>query len=143
MDKVIVYTILIIIFAGLFFWGFQTGSFVRLFSGPEKNVVATPMPEEGVVLFFGADCPHCKIVEEFITTNNIAQKVKFANLEVPFFNKTSPQLVANAGLAVKLAEGCNIDVSKGLSIPFLFDGKNCLIGDEDVVKFFKDKAGIN
>lgn len=138
MDKKIVFSVLIVIFAGMVFWGFQSGFFTK---NPGSDVTATPLPE-GIVLFFGEDCPHCKIVEDFITQNKIADKVSFTNLEVPFGLKSSPQLMSNAKLAIKLAQGCNMDVSNGISIPFLYDGKNCLLGQDDVINFFKEKAGI-
>lgn len=138
MDKITVLIIVIIIFAGCLFWGFQTGFFAKIFSNnPEP--VAVP---EGIVLFYGEGCPHCKNVDDFITQNNIEQKVKFTRLEIPFNGKTSPQLVANAKLAIQLAQGCKLDVSRGVSIPFLYDGKNCLLGDEPVINFLKTQAGI-
>jgi glutaredoxin len=144
MDKTIVITVLLIILAGFLFWGFQTGFFAKIFAGPTTPtppVAPTGLPS-GTILFYGQECPHCKIVEAYITANNIDQKVKFTQLEVPFAGKTSPQLVANAELAIQLAQGCKLDVSKGVSIPFLYDGKNCLIGQDDVINFFKNAAGI-
>ena len=142
MDKKLVFTILVIIFAGFLFWGFQTGFFATLFAGPVKPVAPTVLPS-GIVLFYGAECPHCKNVEAFIVTSNVDQKVKITRLEVPFFGKTSPQLVANAELAIQVAQGCKLDVSNGVSIPFLYDGNGkCLLGDTDVINFFKNATGI-
>jgi len=136
MDKTIVIIIVAVILAGAGFWAWQSGFFTG-------NVVPpTPLPE-GIVLFFGQDCPHCKIVEEFIVANNIDQKVEFTNLEIPFNGKTSPELVANSEVLVQVAKECKIDTSSGISIPFLFDGKQCLVGQDDIINFFKNKAGIN
>jgi len=139
MDKAIVYTIIIIIIAGVVFWGFQSGFLGNIFSGPVTNI---PVPD-GILLFFGADCPHCKLVEDFIKANSIDQKVVFDNLEVPFNGKTSQQLQDNAALAIQLAKGCKLNVINGISIPFLYDGKGqCILGDEPVINFFKNAAGI-
>jgi len=138
MDKKVVVIIIAIILVGFLFWAWQTGFFAK---GPVVYVPPTPLPE-GIVLFYGAECPHCKNVEDFIAKNNIGQKVKFTNLEIPFAGKTSSQLVANAGLLVSIAQGCKLDVSKGVNIPFLYDGKSCLIGQDDVINFFKTQAGI-
>ena len=141
MDKTILYTVIIVIFAGFLFWGFQTGFFTKVLPQPVTQVQPTPLPE-GAVLFFGADCPHCKDVEAFVAANNIDQKVKYTKLEVPFNGKSSDQLVANAELAVQLAQGCKLDVTNGISIPLLYDGKNCLLGETDVINFFKNAACI-
>ena len=138
MDKTVISIIVIVIFAGFLFWAFQTGFFAKIFTGPVKP---TSLPE-GIVLFYGDGCPHCKNVDDFIVANNIDRTVKYTKLEVPFNGKTSSQLESNAAAAIQKAQGCGIDVSKGISIPFLWDGKNCFAGDTDVINFFKNEAGI-
>ena len=139
MDKAIIFTIIGVVALGLLFWGSQSGFFAKnITSNPNQ----TPLPA-GIVLFFGDGCPHCKNVEDYITLNNIEQKVKFTRLEVPFNNKTSPQLEANAVLMIKLAQSCNLDASNGVGIPFLYDGSGkCIGGDVDSINFFKNEAGI-
>ena len=66
-------TIIIIILAGVLFWGFQSGFFISIFSGP---VTATPLPS-GIVLFYGQGCPHCADVEKFIAQNSKALAVGY------------------------------------------------------------------
>jgi len=138
MDKTAIAIIIAIVLIGGLFFIFQSGFFSKI---PSTSVTPTPLPA-GVVLFFSPDCPHCKVVEDFITANNIDQKVKYTKLEVPFYTKTSPQLVANGELAIQLAQGCKMDVSGGVGIPFMYDGKNCLLGQDEVINFFKNAAGI-
>ena len=135
MDKIVIFIVAIIVLVGGIFWASQSGVFVN------HNVPPTPLPE-GIVLFFGEACPHCVNVEKFITDNNVDSKVKITRLEVPFALKTSPQLVANAELAIKQAQVCKLDVSNGVSLPFLWDGKNCIIGDQPVIDFLKTQVGI-
>ncbi|OGZ79648.1 MAG: hypothetical protein A2358_01640 [Candidatus Staskawiczbacteria bacterium RIFOXYB1_FULL_37_44] len=143
MDKTPIITVILIILAGFLFWGFQSGFFI-------KNPGQTAQLPSGIVLFFGEECPHCKNVDDFISQNKIEDKVKFTRLEVPFAQKTSPQLVANAKLAIQLAQSCKLDASNGVGIPFLYDppigeaggsGK-CVIGDVDTINFFKNAADI-
>ncbi|MFA6190237.1 MAG: hypothetical protein WC711_01840 [Candidatus Staskawiczbacteria bacterium] len=143
MDKAIIYTVLIIIFAGFLFWGFQSGFFVKI---PSVEPVQRP---EGILLFFGEDCPHCKNVEAFIQENNIDQKIKLTRLEIPFNGKSSAELIANAGLLSQVATECKIDASSGISIPFLYNPSinsgqagSCLIGDVDVINFLKNETNI-
>ena len=138
MNKIIIYSVVGIILVGGIFWGVQTGFFSKVFAGPAQNILAP----EGIVLFYGEECPHCKNVEDYIAQNKITETVKFTQLEVAFGTRTSSELLANSGLAIQLAKKCNLDVKNGVSIPFLYDGKNCLIGDVDIINFFKNAAGI-
>lgn len=130
MDKIVIFIIVVVVLVGAGFWAWQS----KIFNGQE-------LPS-GTLLFYGQDCPHCKIVEEYIAQNKISEKLKFSNLEIPFNEKTSDQLVANSKLLLKAARICKIDTSNGVSIPFLFDGKGCLVGDQDIINFFKNAAGI-
>ena len=130
MDKVIVYIIIAIIFVGVLFWIFQSGFLTSIFSSP---VAPTPLPS-GIVEFYGQGCPHCADVDAFVKANNIEQKVKFTSLEV-WYNKS------NAALLAQVAQSCKI-TSGSVGVPFLYDGKNCIIGETDVINFFKAQAGI-
>ena len=135
MDKIVLVIIIVIIVAAAGFFVWQHGA-------SNAPVAPTPLPV-GIVLFYSPDCPHCQDVEKFIAANNIDQKVKYTKLEVPFNSKTSPQLVANAELAIQLAGVCKMDVSGGVSIPFLYDGNGkCYLGEVDVPNFLKNAAGI-
>jgi hypothetical protein len=69
MDKTIVIIVILIFVAGFLFWGFRSGFFVSVFSGP-VNSVTIP---EGIILFYGDGCPHCKIVDDFIPGKYYAQ----------------------------------------------------------------------
>ena len=134
MDKAIIIIILTVVILGFLFWGFQTGFFV-------KKEPASPLPE-GILLFYGDGCPFCKKVEDFISENKIAEKVPFKNLEISFEGKTSKELQTNSGFLVQAAQNCKLDIKGGVNIPFLYDGQNCLIGEPDIVNFFKLKANI-
>ena len=131
MDKVIVLTILIVVLAGITFWGGQSGFFSNIFSGP----VAPAQLPTGIVLFYGQGCPHCADVEKFIADNNIDQKVKITRLEV-WYNRS------NAALLAQVAQKCGIN-SGSVGVPFLYDGVGkCYIGEVDVPNFLKTQAGI-
>jgi len=95
-------------------------------------LVAIILRQEGgkMVLFYGDGCPHCKIVDEYIEANNVAERFKFRKMEV--FNNRG-----NAALMNKYAKDCGLDTSKGMGVPFLFDGSRCLIGDQDIINYFK------
>ena len=85
-----------------------------------------------VILFYGDTCAHCKVVDEYISAGGLREKVKFEELEV--FNNEK-----NAALLGKYAQGCGIDSSQGVGVPFFFDGQNCLVGDQKIIDYFKTK----
>jgi hypothetical protein len=93
--------------------------------------ISTPV---GIILFYGEGCPHCKIVDDFISQNKIEDKVKFTRLEV-FNNKD------NANVLLQKATDCKID-QNNVGVPFLWDGKSCLVGDVEIINFFKNAANI-
>jgi len=83
-----------------------------------------------MILFFSNSCPHCKIVEQYISDNNIDAKIKFQKLEVS-------QDPANAALLEKKAQACGLDVSQGLGVPFFFDGQKCFLGDQEIIAYLE------
>lgn len=89
---------------------------------------------DGIILFYGDGCLHCKIVDDFISQNKVEDKVEITRLEV--FNN-----VDNQKILLQRVQACKLNVTD-VGVPFLWDGKNCIIGDQDIIKFFKDKAGI-
>ena len=86
--------------------------------------------EGGMVLFYGDTCPHCQKLNEYITANNVKAKYTFQELEV--YNNQ-----ANATLMAKYAVKCGLNTAQGLGVPFFYDGKNCLVGDQEIINFFQ------
>ena len=128
MGKENIFIISAIVIIMLLLLGWQAGFFARIFSA--KPIVIP----EGIILFYGQGCPHCKIVDDFITQNKIEDKVKFTRLEV-WYNKDNQAIIAEA------AKKCQI-TSDQVRVPLLYDGKNCFTGDVDVINFFKTQTGI-
>jgi len=89
-----------------------------------------------IILFYKDGCPACAAVEDFLKQNDIESKVEFSRLEV-YYNKS------NASLLLEKAKVCGIE-EKDLGVPFLWDkvSSKCLIGVQDIINFFKEKAGI-
>ena len=131
MDKTIIFIIGAVVLCGAGFWLFQSGIIT-----PPSPVVATPLPQ-GIVLFYGKECPHCIKVEDYVTQNKVEDKVKFSRLEV-WHDAKNAALLGNVAKDI-----CKLNVGDGVAVPFLYDGNGkCLVGDEDVINFFKEKAGI-
>jgi hypothetical protein len=84
----------------------------------------------GNILFYRFDCPHCKIVQEFIEANNITSKLSYSHLEI-----SKP---VNQNLIIKIGKDCNI-AEKELGVPLYYDSKEkkCYLGDTPIIDHFK------
>ena len=87
--------------------------------------------ESGMILFYQTGCSYCAIVDKYIEENNIAEKLSFQIKEV-LSNKN------NAVLMTQKASICGLSL-KNVGVPFLRTGEECLIGDKDIVNFFKQE----
>lgn len=83
-----------------------------------------------IILFYKNDCDHCAKVDNFIRDNKIEDKVAFVKLDV--------SNLENANILSDKAQTCGLDV-KIIGVPFLWDGKTCILGDVEVIDFFKTK----
>lgn len=90
--------------------------------------------QEDLILYYGDTCPHCKIVEAFLKDNKIAEKINFSQKEVFLNASNSKDLSKKAAL-------CKIN-PKEVGVPLLWNNGTCLVGDQDIINFFKDKTGI-
>ncbi len=104
--------------------------------GMTSNNANAPVTEvTGTVYYYGAECPHCKKINEFLEENNIAEKVTFTKKEV-WHDR------GNAKEMTQAATQCNLKKEE-IGVPFIFDNGTCFIGEPDVRKFFSDKAGLS
>ncbi len=114
-----VITLIIVVIGGLFWLGRQQAN--------NKNGA---QDESGMILFYSLSCPHCQTVEQYISDNNVTEKYKFARLEISQNQKNSAKLIAQA-------KACGLD-TQGVGVPFLWTGEECLMGDVDIIEFFKN-----
>ncbi len=84
------------------------------------------------ILFVGEGCPHCKVVEEFITTNGVDKKVAFTIKEV-WHNQN------NALLMTKIWNQCGLNTQDGMGVPLYWDGTRCYSGQDEIMDYFKTK----
>lgn len=125
-NKLLIITATVIVLVGLFYFGYTNGSLEKIFSYLNKPKIEV----NGIILFYGDGCSHCENVDKFIKENNVEDKVEFTKLEV-FNNK------ANANILVEKANACGLPTDK-IGVPFLWDSKNCISGDVDIIKFFQN-----
>ncbi len=99
---------------------------------PAKKITTENQSSSQIILFYGDGCPHCAIVEEYINENNIQDKVPFVQKEVYYNQSNAQELQTKAKI-------CGLPTDE-IGIPFLWDGEKCLIGDQDIIDFFKNKT---
>jgi|GEM_PF-1502548 glutaredoxin len=94
---------------------------------PEVEPIVLPK----LVIYYGEQCPHCRIVENYIEDEGIGKDFDIEMKEVS-------QNEDNKSELIKRAEYCNI---KGpIGVPFLWDGQACYSGDEDIVDYLRTKT---
>ena len=91
--------------------------------------------DTALVLYYGDGCSHCKIVEDYITQNNLQAKLSLSEKEV-WKNKS------NQNELIEKAKICKLDLSN-LGVPMLWDakGSKCYEGDQPIIDFLKTQVG--
>jgi len=89
-----------------------------------------------LILFYSVGCPHCVKVEEFIRENKIKEKIDFEEKEVGLSKENAKKLI-------EVAKKCGFNENE-IGVPFLWDGENqkCVVGDEPIINFFKEKLNL-
>ncbi len=125
INKIATILIIVVIFFG----------FYKITS--QKPASITTNPDADLILFYGDTCPHCKDVEEFISKNQINQKLKINRLEV-YNNKSNSTL-----FSTMVNEICPDKSSQeGLPVPFLINKKDkqCFLGTPDITGYLTEKS---
>ena len=84
-----------------------------------------------VILFYGRECPHCQDLEKFLDENKISDKIKYDTVEV-WHNQDNDKVL------MEKAKICGIK-DEDLGVPFLWVEGKCLLGNEDIIKYFEEK----
>ena len=131
--KIIIPTILfILVLIVSFFLLLENKENSQLKNEPSNNQENQQKEQSQIILFYGDGCPHCAIVEEYIKENNINDKISFAQKEVYYNQSNAKELETKAKI-------CGL-ATDSIGVPFLWDGEKCLIGDQDIINFIKQKT---
>ena len=107
-------------------------SFAILLKGEAKNGKEDNKQESEIILFYGVGCPHCAKVEEYIKQNQIDKKISLVQKEVYYNQKNAKELQEKA-------QKCRL-MANSIGVPFLWDGKTCIVGDQPIIDFLKQKV---
>lgn len=103
----------------------------KTFIGTNNQVDSADM-----VIFWGKGCPHCENVKKYVSDNSIDTKLKISWKEV-YQNKDNQKEMAIT------AQKCpEIDISKGMGVPFGFSTKEqkCFVGDKPIIDWIKNQV---
>jgi glutaredoxin len=107
-------------------------SFAVLLKGEAKNGKEDNKQKSEIILFYGIGCPHCAKVEDYIKQNRIDDKISLVQKEV-YYNQE------NAKELGEKAQKCGL-MANSIGVPFLWDGKACIVGDQPIIDFLKQKV---
>lgn len=113
------FAILILLGVGLFF----------IFNKNKNPEISTLSTEP--ILFYSINCPHCQNVEKFLDSNEIREKIKLTEKSID--NNTE-----NTNELISYAKKCGNE-GDSVSIPFLWNGTNCFIGEQDIINYLSGK----
>ncbi len=124
--------VLLAIVVGIWFWSGNNDTSQKIARTIEEanEVKGVEIENSGdPILFYGATCPHCKELEEYIEDNKIEERMNINKKEV-YYNEE------NADLLKEKASECDLDLNR-IGVPFLFAGGKCYIGSEEAKSFFE------
>ena len=84
------------------------------------------------VLYYGNTCPHCRKVEDWLEKNPAIKERSGLVLKEVYGNR------ANSRELIQKAQRCNLDTTRGVGVPFLFDNGRCIIGDQSIINYLKE-----
>jgi glutaredoxin len=103
-------------------------------TGQEPGGISEEVPE-GVVFYYGTECPHCHDVIEFLEENDIASKVPFERKETWNDKENGVELVERAKI-------CGYAPNQ-IGVPFLYADGDCFVGTPDVIGYFSERVGLS
>ena len=80
--------------------------------------------DDNILIFTTPTCPHCKVVKDYISQNNILEKLPLVVLDA---NKP-----AYSKLLSEKANICQLDPTS-IGVPFYFYQNECLSGDQPII----------
>lgn len=100
----------------------------------------TNVDNPDLVLYWGEGCPHCEKVKEYISSNNIDQKIKINQKEV-YYDKSNQKELTDV-----VTKYCpSLGGGQGIGVPVLYNPKDnvCSQGDQPIIDYITQKTGQN
>lgn len=82
-----------------------------------------------VTLYYGQGCPHCQIVEDYLSGNSQGDNISLEQKEV-FHNQENLDEVKRKANSAGIPD-------KFIGVPLLYEEDNCLVGEEEIINFLE------
>ena len=86
----------------------------------------------GIVFYYGETCPHCKLVEEFMASNNATSRIN-VTMKESFSN------LVNGDELIKIGSYCKLAKENLGAVPLVYSDGKCYLGDTEAINFLKTK----
>ena len=96
------------------------------------QVAEVPAAEDGIIIYYGVTCPHCKDVDEWIEQKQAEQLLEIEQKEV-YKNRD------NANELTRVAISCGYDTQRGVGVPFMYADGDCYIGKIEIVDYLEEQ----
>ncbi len=96
------------------------------------QVAEVPAAEDGIIIYYGVTCPHCKDVDEWIEREQAEQLLGIEQKEV-YENRD------NATELTQVAISCGFDTQRGVGVPFMYANGDCYIGKIEIVDYLEEQ----
>lgn len=92
-----------------------------------------------LIVFWGQGCPHCEVVKKYLSDKQLDKRLSIALKEV-YNNKNNQN-----ELQQTIKKCPEIDPTQGIRVPLSYFPKEnlCLLGDQPVIDYLKNKFATN
>jgi len=111
--------------------GLPTSSNITETEITSKEIVE--VDDKSVLIFYSASCPHCKIVEEYLSTNKSNLKISVKSLKIDDAKTDA----SNISLAMSKIQECKLGDDWG--VPLMYYNGQCLMGDQPIIDFLNQQ----
>lgn len=95
---------------------------------------STASKKLSLVLFYSIECPHCREIINFMRDKKLDTRATIEQKEI----STD---AGNRNEFLRIVKGCDVKLS-AVPLPVLWTGQKCLIGDEEVMKYFAEEFHV-
>lgn len=88
-------------------------------------------PTAALSLYYRDDCPHCKIVEQYLLDNKVEEKIQIEHKEIMNNIENNNEIMVRAA-------NCNLDLET-VGVPLLYDKGTCYVGDQEIINYFQSR----
>jgi hypothetical protein len=99
------------------------------------QAICIPEAKNEIVLYYSKQCQHCQEVEAFLAQNGLTNQTSLVQKEITAHPENQNELV-------KIAKKHCKTTGNMINLPVLWDGSTCIVGDNAIMSFLKEKYNV-